>query len=129
MQTDCFPESVANWPKGTVSKRAQVNPRYRVKKGRDYPFVEMAAVDENFAGILNLDWRRLESSGLSRFKTGDTLFAGGIGRSDFPGGDSAALVTAIRERLLTLPDETVIYSGHGPQTTVAREKSSNPFLA
>lgn len=61
--------------------------------------------------------------------TGDTLFAGGIGRSDFPGGDGAALVAAIRERLLALPDDTVVYSGHGPQTTVAHEKSSNPFLA
>ena len=61
--------------------------------------------------------------------TGDTLFAGGIGRSDFPGGDGPALIAAIRERLLTLPDDTVIYSGHGPQTTVTRERSSNPFLA
>jgi len=61
--------------------------------------------------------------------TGDTLFAGGIGRSDFPGGDGAALVGAIRESLLTLPDDTVVYSGHGPRTTVAHEKSSNPFLA
>ena len=60
--------------------------------------------------------------------TGDTLFAGGIGRSDFPGGDGRALVAAIRERLLTLPDDTVVYSGHGPETTVARERSYNPFV-
>ncbi|MHC5056284.1 MAG: MBL fold metallo-hydrolase [Planctomycetota bacterium] len=60
--------------------------------------------------------------------TGDTLFAGGIGRSDFPGGDGRALVAAIRERILTLPDDTVVYSGHGPETTVERERSSNPFV-
>jgi len=60
--------------------------------------------------------------------TGDTLFAGDIGRSDFPGGDGRALVGAIRERLLTLPDDTVIHSGHGPETTVECEKSSNPFV-
>jgi glyoxylase-like metal-dependent hydrolase (beta-lactamase superfamily II) len=61
--------------------------------------------------------------------TGDTLFAGGIGRSDFPGGDGAALVAAIRERLYTLPDDTVVHSGHGPRTTVAVERSSNPFVS
>jgi len=61
--------------------------------------------------------------------TGDTLFAGGIGRSDFPGGDGDTLVAAIRESLLTLPDDTVVYSGHGPRTTVAHERYSNPFLA
>ncbi|MHC4253907.1 MAG: MBL fold metallo-hydrolase [Planctomycetota bacterium] len=60
--------------------------------------------------------------------TGDTLFAGGIGRSDFPGGDPAALVAAIRERILTLPDDTIVYSGHGPETTVERERASNPFV-
>ena len=58
----------------------------------------------------------------------DTLFAGGIGRSDFPGGDPAALVRAIRERLLTLPGDTVLYSGHGPETTVAAELATNPFV-
>ena len=60
--------------------------------------------------------------------SGDTLFAGGIGRSDFPGGDGRALVEAIRERILTLPGDTVIYSGHGPETTIAAELSTNPFV-
>jgi type I restriction enzyme S subunit len=54
---------------------ADVNPRYPVKKGRDYPFIEMASVGENFSGIQGIDWRKFESSGLSRFKAGDTLFA------------------------------------------------------
>ena len=75
MQTDCFPNMVAEWPKVPVSKLAKVNPRYTVVKGRDYPFVEMASVGEDFAGILRVDWRKLEGSGLARFKAGDTLFA------------------------------------------------------
>jgi len=75
MQTDCFPDSIASWPKGVVSELAVVNPRYPMKKGREYPFVEMASVGENFAGILQVEARTLEGSGLSRFKVGDTLFA------------------------------------------------------
>lgn len=75
MQTDCFPDSVAEWPKVPVSKLARVNPRYIAARGRDYPFVEMASVGEDFAGILKTDWRKLEESGLTRFKAGDTLFA------------------------------------------------------
>ena len=75
MQTDCFPNTVAEWPKVPVSKLAKVNPRYTVVRGRDYPFVEMASVGEDFAGILRVDWRKLEGSGLARFKAGDTLFA------------------------------------------------------
>lgn len=75
MQTDCFPDSVAPWPRGTVSELAAINPRYPMKKGREYPFVEMASVGENFAGILRVESRPLEGSGLSRFKVGDTLFA------------------------------------------------------
>ena len=75
MQTDCFPEAIATWPKGPVSNLAVVSPRYAMKKGREYPFVEMASVGENFAGILEFATRALEGSGLSRFKVGDTLFA------------------------------------------------------
>ncbi|MDD5559686.1 restriction endonuclease subunit S [Candidatus Methylomirabilis sp.] len=75
MQNDCFPEAATEWSKAFVGRLADVNPRYRVKKGRDYPFIEMAAVGENFRGILSLDSRMLEGSGLSRFRVGDTLFA------------------------------------------------------
>jgi type I restriction enzyme S subunit len=75
MQNDCFPDAVAEWPKASVDTLASVNPRYRVKKGNDYPFIEMAAVGENFGGILRQDRRMLEGSGLSRFRVGDTLFA------------------------------------------------------
>ncbi len=75
MQTDCFPNAIAEWPKGPVSSLAVVSPRYPMKKGREYPFVEMASVGEDFAGILQFATRALEGSGLSRFKVGDTLFA------------------------------------------------------
>jgi glyoxylase-like metal-dependent hydrolase (beta-lactamase superfamily II) len=59
---------------------------------------------------------------------GDALFAGSVGRTDLPGGDGETLLASIREELLTLPDDTVVYPGHGPETTVGREKMSNPFL-
>jgi len=59
---------------------------------------------------------------------GDTLFAGSIGRSDLPGGDHDTLIASIKARLLTLPDDVVCYSGHGPQTTIGHERERNPFL-
>jgi glyoxylase-like metal-dependent hydrolase (beta-lactamase superfamily II) len=60
--------------------------------------------------------------------TDDALFAGSIGRTDFPGGDTAQLLKGIRQKLLSLPEDTVVHPGHGPQTTIAQEKQSNPFL-
>lgn len=59
---------------------------------------------------------------------GDCLFQGSIGRTDLPGGDARTLLVSIREQILDLPPDTVLYPGHGPETTVAREASSNPFL-
>ena len=59
--------------------------------------------------------------------TGDTLFAGSIGRTDLPGGDMDTLMESVR-RILTLDEETTVYPGHGPPTTIGREKRSNPFL-
>ena len=59
--------------------------------------------------------------------SGDSLFCQGIGRTDL-GGDEELLVRSIREKLLTLPDETVVYPGHGPATTIGDEKKENPFL-
>ncbi len=60
--------------------------------------------------------------------SGDVLFAGSVGRIDLPGGDGEALLHSIREQLLTLPDDTVVYSGHGPATTIGQERRTNPFL-
>ncbi len=59
---------------------------------------------------------------------GDVVFEGSIGRTDLPGGDFYALMASIREQVLTLPDETVLYPGHGPPTTVGHERVGNPFL-
>lgn len=60
---------------------------------------------------------------------GDAVFAGSIGRTDLPGGDGPTLLASIRDRILTLPPDTVLYTGHGPSTTVDREMTTNPFLA
>jgi glyoxylase-like metal-dependent hydrolase (beta-lactamase superfamily II) len=59
---------------------------------------------------------------------GDVLFAGSVGRTDLPGGDAQTLLASIRDQLLSLPDETVVYPGHGPDTTIGRERATNPFL-
>jgi hydroxyacylglutathione hydrolase len=59
---------------------------------------------------------------------GDCVFLGSIGRTDLPGGDLATLMSSIRESILTLPDETALYPGHGPATTVRHERLANPFL-
>ncbi len=86
------------------------------------------------------DWRVLHTPGHSPggislvhepSKTaivGDALFAGSIGRTDFPNADFETLAASIRERLYTLPDETRVLPGHGPETTIGREKRSNPFV-
>ncbi|MDX1493685.1 MAG: MBL fold metallo-hydrolase [Longimicrobiales bacterium] len=60
---------------------------------------------------------------------GDVVFQGSIGRTDLPGGDMQTLMRSIREHVLTLPDETTLYPGHGPPTTVGQERLTNPFLA
>lgn len=60
--------------------------------------------------------------------TGDALFAGSIGRTDLPGGDFDTLIIALDNKIMTLPDKTVVYPGHGPATTVGQEKKSNPYL-
>ncbi len=61
--------------------------------------------------------------------SGDALFAGSVGRVDLPGGSMEVLMRSINERLLTLPDATAVYSGHGPETTIGEERAYNPFLA
>jgi len=59
---------------------------------------------------------------------GDTLFADSVGRTDFPGGSMAKLINSIREKLLALPDQSTVYPGHGPATTIGRERAHNQFL-
>lgn len=60
--------------------------------------------------------------------TGDVLFQGSIGRFDFPGSDGRALIRSIREQLLTLPDDTMVYPGHGAPTSIGEERAFNPYL-
>jgi len=59
---------------------------------------------------------------------GDVLFNGSVGRSDLPGGNHETLMKSIKEQLYTLPDNTVVYSGHGPETSIGQEKKTNPFV-
>lgn len=59
---------------------------------------------------------------------GDVLFEGSVGRADFPGSDGRLLLQGIREKLFTLPGDTIIYPGHGPTTTIEKEKKTNPFV-
>jgi hydroxyacylglutathione hydrolase len=63
-----------------------------------------------------------------RLFVGDTLFAGSIGRTDLPGGDYETLLGAITGTLFQFPDESIVYSGHGPETTIGRERKTNPFV-
>jgi len=60
--------------------------------------------------------------------SGDVLFRDGIGRTDLPGGSMAEMTASLRDKVLTLPDETVVLPGHGPETTIGRERVHNPFL-
>jgi glyoxylase-like metal-dependent hydrolase (beta-lactamase superfamily II) len=73
---------------------------------------------------------RLAGPGVSgtHLFVGDTLFAGSIGRTDLPGGDYATLMRSIRDVLFAFGDDAVVHAGHGPDTTIGRERASNPFL-
>ena len=68
-------------------------------------------------------------SGLNRtIFAGDVLFNGGIGRTDLPGGDDAAMQASLRDVVLAQPDDTIVFPGHGPATTIGRERVANPYL-
>lgn len=102
------------------------------------PEVDQYINEGELIGFGNVSFNVLHTPGHSRgsvsFVTdgaafvGDALFAGSIGRTDLPGGDFETLIASIRSKLFPLGDETVVYSGHGPETTIGREKASNPFL-
>jgi glyoxylase-like metal-dependent hydrolase (beta-lactamase superfamily II) len=70
----------------------------------------------------------LEDDVDSTLVTGDVLFAGSIGRTDLPGGDPEAMTRSLAGKVLPLPDDTLVLPGHGPTTTIGRERRSNPFL-
>lgn len=64
----------------------------------------------------------------SKLIAGDTLFAGSIGRTDLPGGSMEKIIRSLREKVMALPDDTLVVPGHGPLTTIGEERESNPFL-
>ena len=72
---------------------------------------------------------RTAGAGAAEMFSGDVLFAGSIGRTDLPGGDYPAMLDSLSRVCLTLPDDTLVLPGHGPQTTIGAERASNPFLA
>lgn len=96
--------------------------------------------DNDTLSLAGEDWKVLHTPGHSpggitlyhaksaQALVGDALFNGSIGRTDFPGSDFDTLATSIRTRLYTLPDDTRVYPGHGPATTIAHEKRTNPFV-
>jgi hydroxyacylglutathione hydrolase len=67
-------------------------------------------------------------AGEKKLIAGDTLFAGSIGRTDLPGGSYSKIIHSLHEKVLALPDETIVVPGHGPLTTIGEERESNPFL-
>jgi glyoxylase-like metal-dependent hydrolase (beta-lactamase superfamily II) len=100
-------------------------------------------IDLPSGGEMELDgsrWRIFDTSGhspggrtlycaeLAMVFAGDALFAGSVGRVDFPNSDGPTLLRNIRENLMTLPDDTRVLSGHGPETTIGRERRTNPFV-
>jgi glyoxylase-like metal-dependent hydrolase (beta-lactamase superfamily II) len=76
----------------------------------------------------SVTFRSATDEGNGLLISGDTLFAGSIGRTDFPGGDHEQLLASLRDKILVLDDETLVLPGHGPTTTVGRERAGNPFL-
>ena len=68
-------------------------------------------------------------SGTGQLFAGDTLFAGSIGRTDLWGGSFAEIIHSLKGKLLELPDDTIVYPGHGDITTIGKERATNPFLA
>jgi glyoxylase-like metal-dependent hydrolase (beta-lactamase superfamily II) len=117
--------------------------------GGSYEFAEPERVEElvdlqtiELAGIsVTVDHAPGHTPGLITFRTpypaadvsevlfsGDLLFAGSIGRTDLPGGDHQAMLRSLRDKVLTLRDDVVVLPGHGEQTSIGRERATNPFL-
>jgi hydroxyacylglutathione hydrolase len=76
----------------------------------------------------SVTFRSVTSDGPGLLISGDTLFAGSIGRTDLPGGDHEQMRVSLRDKILVLDDDTVVLPGHGPHTTIGRERATNPFL-
>ncbi len=105
------------------------------------PPVDMPVKDGDILAVGNLNFKIIHTPGHTpggmclyskpNLFSGDTLFAGGVGRTDFPGGDTKQFLAAIKDRLLILPEDTIVWPGHGyggSRSTIGEEKRSNPFL-
>ena len=105
----------------------QPDPTDELHAGQRYEFGD-CALDVRFAPGHAPGHVLLVSEEAGVAFVGDVVFQGSIGRTDLPGGDLRTLMTSIRREVLSLPDDTVLYPGHGPPTTVGRERVENPFL-
>ncbi len=101
----------------------------------DFPLAEQDVVEQAGVELLVLHTPGHTPGGVCLYSekdgvafVGDTLFAESVGRADFPGGSMSQLISSIKEKLFILPDETKVYPGHGPATTIGHEKAHNPFL-
>ncbi|HJU41840.1 MAG TPA: MBL fold metallo-hydrolase [Vicinamibacterales bacterium] len=90
--------------------------------------VRVAHTPGHCPGGVCLAIRKAGDPAAPKLFVGDTLFAGSIGRTDLPGGDYETLLRSITGKLFEFPDESIVYSGHGPETTIGHEKSTNPFV-
>ncbi|MGI6401217.1 MAG: MBL fold metallo-hydrolase [Thermoguttaceae bacterium] len=145
------PEIKENWPNvpiyiGKGDRPKLANPITNLSIGFGLSFSTSETVhelqDNDTIEVAGLTFKTIEVPGHSSghvvyiLKTeerslafcGDVIFAGSIGRTDFPDGDGAALIRNIREKILTLPSNTLLCTGHGPVTSVAEEMRSNPFI-
>lgn len=140
---EAFPSAKLSAPAGEAHLLADAEAN--LSAGYGFPVTSPPADDPLTPGttltLETLRWQVLDVSGHSPAGlafycaeagvcfTGDALFAGSIGRTDFPGSDHRRLLANIRNNLYTLPPDTRIYSGHGPPTTVEEERQTNPFCA
>jgi len=110
-----------------LTARAQPTPTHELEHGQRYSFGS-CAFDVRFTPGHAPGHVIFVSQEESVAISGDVVFMGSIGRTDLPGGSMEVLMRSIREEVLTLPDEMQLLSGHGPPTTVGRERATNPFL-
>jgi glyoxylase-like metal-dependent hydrolase (beta-lactamase superfamily II) len=113
--------------------RVQLREPREVRALTDGTFLELAGLTftvDHTPGHTrgSVTFRSATDEGPDLLVSGDTLFAGSIGRTDLPGGDHQQMLTSLRTKILVLDDETVVLPGHGLRTTIGRERASNPFL-
>jgi glyoxylase-like metal-dependent hydrolase (beta-lactamase superfamily II) len=107
-------------------------------KSLEYNFPDRLLQDGDMVKVGKLELKILHTPGHTqggicivagdKLITGDTLFAGSVGRSDFPGGSHEQMIKSIKEKLLVFPPETMVYPGHGEASTIGEESAYNPFL-